>query len=80
MSELRAERLAKRFPVGDGELEVLKRIDLSLDVGESVAILGVSGAGKSTLLHILGGLEEPTEGRVTASSIFMKRCAAARLV
>ncbi len=65
MNELRAERIVKRFETGEGTLEILSRIDLSVSEGESIAILGVSGSGKSTLLHILGGLEHATEGRVT---------------
>jgi len=63
--DLRAEGIAKRFHTGEGVLEVISQIDLTVAAGESVAILGVSGAGKSTLLHILGGLEHPSEGRVT---------------
>jgi lipoprotein-releasing system ATP-binding protein len=65
MSELRAERIVKRFDTGEGTLEVLSQVDLRIADGESIAILGVSGSGKSTLLHILGGLEHPSEGRVT---------------
>ena len=53
MNELRAERIVKRFETGEGTLEILSRIDLSVSEGESIAILGVSGSGKSTLLHIL---------------------------
>jgi lipoprotein-releasing system ATP-binding protein len=69
MTELSARGIAKRFPApnrgdGAGELEILCGVDLELDRGESIAILGVSGAGKSTLLHILGGLEHPSSGRV----------------
>jgi lipoprotein-releasing system ATP-binding protein len=64
MSELRAEGVCKRFATPDGELEVLRGVDLVLGAGDSLAILGVSGAGKSTLLHILGGLEHPSEGSV----------------
>jgi lipoprotein-releasing system ATP-binding protein len=64
MSELRAEGVCKRFRTADGELEVLRGVDLVLGRGDSLAILGVSGAGKSTLLHILGGLERPSAGRV----------------
>jgi lipoprotein-releasing system ATP-binding protein len=64
MSELRAERLVKRFRMGDQLLEVLSGVDLSIRSGESLAVLGVSGAGKSTLLHLLGGLDRPSEGRV----------------
>ncbi len=64
MSELRAEGVCKRFALADGELEILRGVDLLLGRGDSLAILGVSGAGKSTLLHILGGLEHPTAGSV----------------
>lgn len=64
MSEFRAQGIVKRFPTPDGDLDILRGIDLSLGPGDSIAILGVSGAGKSTLLHILGGLEKPTEGHV----------------
>ncbi len=64
MSDLVAEGVAKSFPTVDGELEVLRSVDLRVAPGESVGILGVSGSGKSTLLHILGGLERPTAGRV----------------
>jgi lipoprotein-releasing system ATP-binding protein len=64
MSELRAEGVCKRFRTADAELEILRGVDLVLERGDSLAILGVSGAGKSTLLHILGGLERPSAGRV----------------
>jgi lipoprotein-releasing system ATP-binding protein len=64
MSELVAEGVTKRFQTGEGELEILRGIDLELARGDSLAILGVSGAGKSTLLHILGGIEHPSSGRV----------------
>jgi lipoprotein-releasing system ATP-binding protein len=73
MSELRAERIAKRFPMPDGELEILREVDFNVAPGESVGILGVSGAGKSTLLHILGGLERPSEGRVLCDGIDIYR-------
>jgi lipoprotein-releasing system ATP-binding protein len=72
MTELRAQRIVKRFPApteGGGELSILCGVDLELDRGDSIAVLGVSGAGKSTLLHILGGLEHPTEGRVLYGGI-----------
>ena len=56
--------LRKAFKTGDGEIEVLRGIDLSIGVGECVSIVGNSGVGKSTLLHILGALDRPTSGSV----------------
>ncbi len=56
--------LRKVFGDGAGEIVVLNGIDLALQKGETVAVVGASGAGKSTLLHILGGLEMPSTGEV----------------
>ncbi|MFO8056640.1 MAG: ABC transporter ATP-binding protein [bacterium] len=61
---VRLEDLDKSFYRNEGEVRVLKGIDLEIRRGETVAVVGVSGAGKSTLLHILGALELPTRGRV----------------
>ncbi|MBX6422157.1 ABC transporter ATP-binding protein [Thermosulfurimonas sp. F29] len=61
---LRAEGIRKIFPSAEGELEILKGVDLVVRSGEAVAIVGPSGVGKTTLLHILGGLDRPTKGRV----------------
>jgi len=60
-----AEGLSKSFPTGDGTIDVLGGVDLSVARAERVAIVGRSGVGKSTLLHILGTLDRPTRGRVT---------------
>ncbi|WP_425092892.1 ABC transporter ATP-binding protein [Tropicimonas sp. S265A] len=54
----------KSFPSSDGQVDVLRGIDLSVAPGESVALTGESGSGKSTLLHIAGGLEVADAGRV----------------
>ena len=54
--------VARHFPAGETEFVVLKNIDLSIDAGEFVAIVGASGSGKSTLMNILGGLDQPSAG------------------
>ena len=61
---MQAINVHKTYRNGARELRVLKGIDLKIEKGKFVSILGPSGAGKSTLLHILGGLDEPTEGSV----------------
>lgn len=57
--------IKKNFSVGKSELQVLKGIDFTVELGETVAIIGASGAGKSTLLHIVGTLDKPTGGKVS---------------
>jgi NitT/TauT family transport system ATP-binding protein/sulfonate transport system ATP-binding protein len=56
--------VTKRFAVGDGEVEALAPIDLTIPQGEFVCMIGASGCGKSTLLRIIAGFEEPTTGDV----------------
>jgi nitrate ABC transporter ATP-binding subunit len=56
--------VTKRFGVGDGEVEALAPIDLTIPKGEFVCMIGASGCGKSTLLRIIAGFEDPTTGSV----------------
>lgn len=61
---LRAEKISKQVSSPEGTLTILAAVDLSIQTGETVAIIGASGAGKSTLLALLAGLDEPSDGRI----------------
>ncbi|MBT7951292.1 MAG: ATP-binding cassette domain-containing protein, partial [Gammaproteobacteria bacterium] len=63
--------LCKSFSEGGLNVDVLKGIDLSVEKGSCLAITGSSGCGKSTLLHLLGGLDDPTEGKVMVAGQIM---------
>ena len=64
MTEIDIEDLAKVYHVGDVDVHALRGVNLRIERGEFVAVIGPSGSGKSTLFHILGGLTPPTSGRV----------------
>ena len=64
---LNAEGVEKRFVQGDASIEVLHGVDLSLAAGERVAIVGRSGSGKSSLLHVLAGLDDVNQGRISVA-------------
>ena len=61
---IRAENLAKTYRSGGDEVAVFEQLDLEVQEGEFIALVGESGAGKSTLLHLLGALDTPTHGEV----------------
>ena len=64
MNILKAVNLQKIYGQGETEVRALDGINLEVEKGEFVAIVGTSGSGKSTLLHIIGGLDNPTSGQV----------------
>lgn len=65
MEILRCEKVSKIYGSGDNQVVALDQVDLSVEKGEFVAIIGASGSGKSTLLHILGSVDRPSAGKVT---------------
>ena len=64
MPLLEAHGIVKTYPVGQTRLTVLRDLDLQVEAGEMVAIMGASGIGKSTLLHLLGGLDRVDQGTI----------------
>jgi lipoprotein-releasing system ATP-binding protein len=64
--------LSKSYVVGGRQLVVLQDLDLSLERGEMVAVVGASGVGKSTLLHVLGGLDVPDAGAIVVDGVDLR--------
>lgn len=64
MSLVKLEGVTRTFGTGDAQFHALRQVNLSVEQGELVAIMGPSGSGKSTLLHLIAGLDQPSVGRV----------------
>jgi lipoprotein-releasing system ATP-binding protein len=73
MAFLVASAVNKSYRVGDRRLHVLRGLDLSVEQGEMVAVVGASGVGKSTLLHLLGGLDHADAGEIRIGDVALDR-------
>ena len=69
MALIEITNLTKQYVSGEETVEALRGIDLSIEAGEFVSIMGQSGSGKSTLLSVLGGMNHPTEGEVEMAGV-----------
>src|ERR1041385_7762020 len=80
MSFITATGILKTYPVGGAPLTVLRDLDLQVEAGEMLAIVGASGVGKSTLLHLLGGLDRVDRGSVVVAGVELTTLSDDRLV
>ena len=69
MSLIQIENLKKQYASGDDVVDALNGVDISIEAGEFITIMGRSGSGKSTLLSILGGMNHPTSGEVEMAGV-----------
>ncbi|MDX1562090.1 MAG: ATP-binding cassette domain-containing protein, partial [Gammaproteobacteria bacterium] len=64
MALMQLNGVAKSYPAQNGQIDILRNIDLAVEDGEFVAIVGFSGSGKTTLISLMAGLESPTKGTI----------------
>ncbi|NLJ99231.1 MAG: ABC transporter ATP-binding protein [Tissierellia bacterium] len=69
MEVVKVENLSKSYGTGNTRVDALKDINLTINQGQFVAVVGPSGSGKSTLLHLLGGVDKPTNGKVYVDGV-----------
>jgi putative ABC transport system ATP-binding protein len=69
---IRLANVCRRYILGSTDVNALKNIDLEIDQGEFVAMVGPSGSGKSTLLNLLGGLDRPTSGDISVQGVALQ--------
>lgn len=79
MTQVEAHNLTKEYRQGDQTAIALHGVDLSIEKGEFVAMLGCSGSGKSTLLNLLAGIDRPTAGRILVSNMEITRLSRSQL-
>lgn len=70
---IEVENVYKSFQLGKAEVEVLKNVNLGVQKGEFISIMGPSGSGKSTLLYLMGGLDKVTKGAICVNGIEMQK-------
>src|ERR1035437_4494923 len=73
MALIEIKSVTKQYASGDDVVEALRGVDISIEAGEFVTIMGQSGSGKSTLLSVLGGMNHPSEGEVEMAGVKLYR-------
>ncbi len=79
MSIVEAQGLVKIYPMGTTEVRALRGLDMTVEVGEFMSVMGPSGSGKSTLLNLIGCLDSPTEGTVVLDGVNVTQVERSRL-
>lgn len=69
MDVVKVVDLCKSYGIGNTKVEALKKVNLTIEQGEFIAVVGASGSGKSTLLHLLGGVDKPTSGKIYVNGV-----------